>query len=272
MDWNLVINNIINWATTTGVKIIISLIVLFISFRLITVFTRRMEKRLLNSEHKVDKTLTSTLFYVLRIALKVIVVICLIGFLGIDTSSLTALIASLGVCFGLAVNGAVSNIAGGVLILVTRPFRLDDFIEASGFSGTVEDIHITHTRLRTGDNKIIYVPNGSLSSSTIVNYSIKDLRRVDLTFSIAYENDFGKAKEIIKKICDSHELILKDPAPFIRVSEHAANSINLITRVWVKSADYWTVNFDLLEEVKKEFDANGIEIPFNQLDVHVKND
>lgn len=272
MDWNVIINNIINWATTTGVKIVIALIILFITFRLITVLTKRLEKRLLNGEHKADKTITSTLIYVLRIALKIVVAICLVGYLGIDTSSLTALVTSLGVCFGLAVNGAVANIAGGVLILVTRPFRLDDFIEAAGHSGTVEDIHITHTRIRTGDNKIIYIPNGTLSSSTIVNYSIKDLRRVDLSFSIAYNNDFGKAKEIITKICDSHELVLKDPAPFVRVSEHGASSINLVTRVWTKSSDYWTVHFDLLEEVKKEFDANGIEIPFNQLDVHVKKD
>jgi small conductance mechanosensitive channel len=272
MDWNVIINNIINWATTTGVKIIISLIVLFISFRLITSLTRRLEKKLLSGEHKVDKTLTSTLFYVLRIALKVIVAICLVGYLGIDTSSLTALVASFGVCFGLAVNGAVSNIAGGVLILVTRPFRLDDFIEADGHAGTVEDIHITHTRIRTGDNKVIYIPNGTLSSSTVVNYSIKDVRRVDLSFSIAYNNDFNKAKDIIAKICDSHELILKDPKPLIRVSEHGASSINIVTRVWTKSSDYWTVHFDMLEKVKEAFDENGIEIPFNQLDVHVKND
>ena len=272
MDWNSLISNIVSWVTTTGVKIVIALIILLVSFRLITVLTRKLEKKLLSAKHKPDKTLTSTLMYVLKIVLKVIIVICLVGYLGIDTSSLTALVASLGVCFGLAVNGAVSNIAGGVLILITRPFRIDDYIEAAGFSGTVEDIHITHTRLRTPDNKVIYIPNGTLSSSSIVNYSIKDVRRVDLSFSIGYANDFSKAKQIITDICNSHELVLPDPAPFVRVSEHGASSINIVTRVWVKSADYWTVNFDLLETVKKAFDENGIEIPFNQLDVHVKND
>ena len=130
---------------------------------------------------------------------------------------------------------------------------------------------MTTTRLRTGDNKVVYLPNGALSSGTIVNYSEKDLRRVDLTFSIAYENDFDKAKAIIGDLCEKHELILKDPAPFIRVSEHAASSINIVTRVWVKSADYWTVNFDLVEGVKKAFDEQGIEIPYNKLDVTVKN-
>lgn len=272
MDWNAIWTSIVNWVANTGVKILIALILLVVTFRLTTVLTRKLEKKLLSAKHKADKTLTSTLMYVLRIVIKVLIVVCLIGYLGIDTSGLTALIASLGVCFGLAVNGAVSNIAGGVLILITRPFRIDDFIEASGHSGTVEDIHITHTRIRTGDNKVIYIPNGTLSSDTITNYSIKDIRRVDLTFSIAYSNDFEKAKAIITDICQAHELILKDPAPFVRVSEHSASSINIVTRVWTKQADYWTVNFDLLETVKTEFDKNGIEIPFDQLDVHVKQD
>lgn len=272
MDWNAIFSTIMGWVTNTGIKIVIALVILLVSFRLTTVLTRKLEKKLLNGKHKADKTLTSTLMYVFRIVIKILVVVCLIGYLGIDTSGLTALIASLGVCFGLAVNGAVSNIAGGVLILITRPFRVDDFIEASGHSGTVEDIHITHTRIRTGDNKVIYIPNGTLSSDTITNYSIKDIRRVDLTFSIAYSNDFEKAKAIITEICQAHALILKDPAPFVRVSEHSASSINIVTRVWTKQADYWTVNFDLLETVKTEFDKNGIEIPFDQLDVHVKND
>lgn len=272
MDWNAIWTSILSWATNTGVKILIALILLLVTFRLTTVLTRKLEKKLLSGKHKVDKTLTSTLMYVLRIVIKVLVVICLIGYLGIDTSGLTALVASLGVCFGLAVNGAVSNIAGGVLILITRPFRIDDFIEASGHSGTVEDIHITHTRIRTGDNKVIYIPNGTLSSDTITNYSIKDIRRVDLTFSIAYSNDFEKAKKIITDLCQAHALVLKDPAPFVRVSEHSASSINLVTRVWTKQEDFWTVHFDLLESVKTAFDQNGIEIPFEQLDVHVKKD
>lgn len=272
MDWDVIWNSIIGWVTNTGIKILIALILLIVTFRLTTVLTRKLEKKLLNGKHKIDKTLTSTLMYVLKIAIKVLIVICLIGYLGIDTSSLTALVASLGVCFGLAVNGAVSNIAGGVLILVTRPFRIDDYIEASGYSGTVEDIHITHTRIRTPDNKVIYIPNGTLSSGSVVNYSIKDVRRVDLTFSIAYSNDFEKAKAIIMDLCMKQELVLKDPAPFVRVSEHGASSVNIVTRVWTKQEDFWTVNFDLIESVKTEFDKNGIEIPFEQLDVHVRND
>jgi small conductance mechanosensitive channel len=148
---------------------------------------------------------------------------------------------------------------------------VDDFIEAQGYSGTVEDIHITTTKIRTGDNKVVYIPNGPLSSGTIVNYSVKDTRRVDFTFSIGYSDDYEKAKKIVMDILTSHELTLDDPAPMVRVSAHGASSIDLVARVWVKSNDYWTVNFDILEAVKTAFDKEGIEIPFNQLDVHVKN-
>lgn len=272
MDWNQIWTTIVEWASSTGVKIVIALVLLFISFRIITVVCRKIEKKALNGKHKADKTLTKTLLYIAKLVLKTVVVVCLIGYLGIDTSGITALIASLGVGVGLAVNGALSNFAGGALLLITRPFRVDDYIEACGHSGTVEDIRMTQTRIRTPDNKIVYIPNGTLSTSNITNYSEKDIRRVDLTFSIGYADDFEEAKKIIGDIIQAHELILKDPEPFVRVSEHASSSINIVTRVWTKSDDYWTVHFDLLESVKKAFDEKGIEIPFNQLDVHVKKE
>ncbi len=266
------LDTVLGWATNTGIKIVIALVILLVSFRIVTVITRKLEKKIINGKHKVDKTLAHTLFYILGLALKILIVICLIGYLGIDTSGLTALVASLGVCAGLAVNGALSNLAGGVMLLITRPFKVDDYIEAQGHSGTVEDIRITSTRIRTPDNKVIYLPNGNLSAGSIVNYSEMDLRRLDLTFSIGYSDDFEKAKTIITDLCTNHELVLQDPAPFVRVSAHSSSSIDIVTRVWVKNGDYWTVNFDLLESVKKAFDEAGIEIPFNQLDVHVKND
>ncbi|MBE5754547.1 MAG: mechanosensitive ion channel [Clostridiales bacterium] len=270
MDWNAFFNSIANWALNTGLKIVVALIALVISFRIITVVTRRIEKK--SVEKKADKTIMKTLMYVLRIALKIAVVLCLVAYLGIDTSGITALITSFGVCIGLAVNGAVSNMAGGVMIILTRPFKIDDYIEAQGHSGTVVDIHLTNTKLLTPDNKVIYIPNGALANGDIVNYSEKDTRRVDFMFSIGYGDDFEKAKQIVSDVCDNHELIFKDPAPFVRVKEHGASSINIVTRVWTKSSDYWTVYFDVMEKVKTEFDKAGIEIPFNQLDVHVKKD
>ena len=270
MTWENFLNIVITWATNTGVKILISLIVLFISFKIINFIARRIEKS--SQKHNADKTIMRTIVYIFKIGMKIIIGVCIIGYLGIDTSGITALIASLGVCVGLAVNGALSNLAGGVLIILTRPFRIDDYIEAQGHSGTVLDIHITNTKIRTPDNKIIYIPNGALSSGSIINYSLEDTRRVDAVFSISYSQDFNKAKNIISEICQTHPLVLKDPEPFVRVSEHAASSINITMRVWVKNADYWSVKFDMLETIKERFDAEGIEIPFNQLDVHIKND
>jgi small conductance mechanosensitive channel len=274
MDWQSILNNVvstvINWVSTAGLRLILALIILFISFKIINAISRRIERS--GDKGKLDKTLARTFAYVFKIGLKVIVLVCMVGFVGIDTSGLAALLVSVGACVGLALNGALSNLAGGILIILTRPFKVDDFIEAQGYSGTVEDIHITNTKLRTPDNKVVYIPNGPLSSGNIVNYSVMDTRRVDFSFSIGYGDDFERAKKIITDICTAHELVLKDPAPMVRVSEHGANSINRVTRVWVKRADYWTVNFDILEAVKAAFEKEGIEIPFNQLDVHVKKD
>lgn len=270
MDWNAILDTIVNWALNTGIKLIIAVILLFISFKIINWIGKKIEKS--PEKGKMDKTIAKVLAYIFKLGMKIVVAICLVGYVGIDTSGLAALVTSFGVCIGLAVNGAVSNLAGGVVIILTRPFRVDDFIEAQGHSGVVEDIHITCTRVRTGDNKVVYIPNGPLSSGTIVNYSEKATRRVDFTFSIGYGDDFEKAKKIITDICSAHELVLKDQPIFVRVAAHGASSIDLVTRVWVNSGDYWTVNFDILEAVKTAFDKEGIEIPFNQLDVHVKKD
>lgn len=274
MDWQQVWQTVQNWLTTTGIKVVISIVIMIVSFSIINWLCKKIAKhadKKVESNKKIDKTIYRTLSYVAKVGLKVLVVIALIGYVGIDTSAITALIASLGVGIGLAINGTLSNLAGGILILITRPFKDDDYIDACGYSGTVEDIRICHTKLRTTDNKVIYLPNGKLSTSEIVNYSEKDLRRVDLTFSISYSDDFEKAKKVIEEVWNQNELILKDPAPSVRVSAQSASSIDLTTKVWCKNEDYWTVNFDMLEQVKTAFDQNGIQIPFNQLDVHIKN-
>ena len=272
--WSTVFNTVLSWCLNTGIKIVISIIILIVGLRIINVLARNIQKRIQNND-KYDKTIVKTLTYVGKIAAKILLFICIIGYLGIDTSGLTALVASLGVCVGLAVNGALSNLAGGVLILFTRPFKVDDYIEAMVdpvVSGTVEDIQIVCTKLRTPDNKVIYIPNGTLSNAHIVNYSEKELRRVDFSFSIAYDNDVEIAKASILTVCDAHTLVLDDPAPFVRVSEYGQSSIDIVARVWVKSEDYWTVKFDILETVKKVFDESEITIPYNQLDVHIKKD
>lgn len=265
-----IVSTLVSWALNTGVKILIALVVMFISFKIINWLGKKILK--VGEKRNADKTIIKTLAYALKLVLKCLVVVCLVSYLGIDTSGITALITSLGVCVGLAVNGALANLAGGVLILLTRPFKVDDFIEAQGVSGVVADIHITSTKIITGDNKVIYVPNGTLANGNIINYSEKETRRVDLKFTIAYSADCDKAKGIIQGILDSHELVLKDPKSFVRMSAHGASAIEITVRAWAKSGDYWAVYFDVMETVKSEFDKNGIEIPFDQLDVHIKQD
>lgn len=262
-------NTVAGWLADTGIKAVVALIVLLLSFRLITLLCRRVEKRLKASD-RMDKTLISTLLYALRILLKTLVVVCLVGYLGIDTGAFTALIASLGVCAGLAVNGALSNLAGGVLLLVTRPFRVDDYIEACGYEGTVEDIHIINTKVRTLDNKEVYIPNGILSAGTIVNYSEKGLRRLDHTLPIAYKSDFRRAEEAALTACRAHPLVLQEPAPAVRVMGFDDSAIQLTCRVWIRPQDYWDVYFDLLEQIKDAFDQAGVEIPYRQIDLHMK--
>lgn len=270
ITFDKVLETLWNWTKTKGVKILIAIVVLIVSFFIIKVVTNRIKKRMQKNK-KVDKTISKTLLRCGNILAKILVIVALVSYLGIDTSGVTALITSLGVCVGLAVNGALSNLAGGFLILITRPFKIDDFIEAEGYSGTVIDIRITDTKIRTPDNKIVYLPNGKLSAAEIVNYSEEATRRVDITFGISYDNDFEKAKSILMDLSNQHAKVLKDPAPSVRMSEQGDSSINLTLKVWVLNGDYWDVKFDLLEAAKKAFDENHIEIPYNQLDVHIKN-
>ena len=265
-----ILDQIINWATTTGIKIVIALLILIISFRIVTIISRRIERKL-EKNGKFDKTLIRSMSYIGRIVVKIVIATCLVGYLGIDTSGIAALIASLGVGVGLAVNGALSNFAGGILILVTRPFRVGDYISAQGTEGIVEDIKIVSTKIVTLDNKVVHLPNGALSSGNIVNYSEKDIRRVDLTFSVA-GNDPEQVKSLIKGVCDADEKVLKDPAVFVRVTDYGAgNGVKVTMRAWTKTEQYWDTYFDLLNGVRNAFEQNGIVIPFNQLDVHIKN-
>ena len=259
------------WALTTGVKIVAALIILLISFRIVTIISRRIEKKL-DKSGKFDKTLVRTLSYAGRLVVKIVIATCLVGWLGVDTTGIAALIASLGVGIGLAVNGALSNFAGGILLLVTRPFKVGDFISAQGADGIVEDIRLVSTSIVTLDNKVVHLPNGALSSGNIVNYSEKDIRRVDLDFSVA-GNDPELVRSLILGVCDADEKVLKDPATFVRVTDYGAgNGVKVTMRAWTKTEQYWDTYFDLLNGVRKAFEENKIVIPFNQLDVHIKND
>lgn len=254
-----------------GIKIAIAIAILFMSFRLINVVLRKLEQKL-RRRGGLDKTISSTLSYVLSATLKILVVLSLIGYLGIDVSGITALIASLGVGVGLAVNGALSNLAGGVLLLITRPFKIDDFIEAEGFSGTVEDIRVTVTRLRTPDNKVVYIPNGKLSSDILINYSEKLTRRLDLAFTISYESSTELAISIISTTIKENPLAMSAPEPNIKISEYKDSGIEIIARPWVLSQNYWQLRYELIEAIGRNLRQRGIVIPYNQLDVHIKSD
>ncbi|MGM9968767.1 MAG: mechanosensitive ion channel family protein [Anaeroplasma sp.] len=259
----------ISWVTSTGIKIVIALIILVILFKVINVLTKKLATRL--EKKQADATLSRVLVSALRICCKSLVLLCLVGYVGIETASISAVIASLGVGISLAVQGTLSNFAGGVIIIIMRPFKLGDYITSNGSSGTVEDIKLFYTSIVTPDNKVIYIPNGTLANNVIVNNSVKDSRRCDVVMGISYDSNVELAKNLISKVCSKSELIYKDKAPFIEVGEYGDSSINIYVRVWCKNGDYWTVYYYLLKEIKEEFDANGIEIPFNQVDVNIKN-
>ena len=192
------------------------------------------------------------------------------GYVGIDTSSFAALIASAGLAIGLALQGSLSNFAGGFIILLLRPFRVGDFIEAANYIGTVEHIKIFYTTLITGDNKQILIPNGELANSSLINYSAKDTRRVDLSFGISYSAPIDKVKEVLHEVIKENELVLNDPEPFVGITALESSSVTFTIRVWAKTTDYWTVYLGLMEAVKVKLDDEGIEIPYNKLDIHVK--
>ncbi len=248
-------------------RIIGALIVLVVGLYVI----KRLKKVLSTAlgKSKIDDTLKPFLVSLAAAALKVLLVIVVLGMLSVNTSSFVAIIGASSLAIGLAFQGTLSNLAGGVLLLTLRPFKVGDFITAVGHSGTVEAIHVFNTILVTPDNKVISIPNGNLSNTSVINFSQKSTRRVDLNFGVGYEQDISKVKDVLTEICTSHELIHQDPAPFIKVSEHADSAVIFVVRVWTDSANFWAVHFDLMETVKKRFDQEGISIPFPQMDIHM---
>ena len=270
VDWQTLWHTIADWCIKVGIRIVIAIILMFISFKLINFIFKRISKRL--EKRKADPTISRVLVNISRIALKLLIVAGLVAYIGVETASVTAVIASAGVGVSLAVQGTLSNFAGGVIIIVMRPFKLGDFITSNGQAGTVEDIKLFYTHICTPDNRMVYIPNGTLANNVIVNNSVKDTRRLDIVFDVAYETNIELAKNLVRKVSQDCELVLKEPTPFCEVSEYGNSSIKLTTRVWVKKDDYWNANWYLLREIKNTFDENHITIPFNQLDVTIKKD
>lgn len=268
-SWQGIWESIKSWCLTTGVKLIIGIVLLIIVFIIINQFAKGLRKSLRKKGK--DELVCNAVYNITRKVLKILALIVFFGFIGIEMTGIASIISSCAVALGLALQGSLSNIAGWVIIIVTRPFRLGDFIEAQGVSGTVEEINLIYTHLKTTDNKVIYLPNGALSGGNIINYSVKPIRRLEQLYTIAYSSDVDLALKVIKETASKHSLVLKDPEPFVKVNSYDDSAITITLRVWMKNEDYWTVNFDLLDQVKKTLDENKIEIPFNQLDVTIKN-
>lgn len=216
-----------------------------------------------------DPILTSFLLTVLNAALLALIIVASLSQLGLDTTSLVALLGAAGLAIGLALKDSLSHFAAGVMLILFRPFRVGDYVEVDGVAGSVDRITIFSTRLKTPDNRVVTVPNGNVFGNTMVNYSEETTRRIDLIIGIAYGSDLLKAKQILIDMVENHPLILQDPAWRVAVSDLADSSVNFVVRPWVKSEDYWTVRFELIEAIKLKFDEEGIEIPFPQMTVHL---
>lgn len=250
-----------------GIKLIGAAAALIIGIWIINLIVSRLASVM--NKREVDPSLVPFLKSLLGVTLKLALFISVAGMIGIEMTSFIAILGAAGLAIGLALQGTLQNFAGGVIILLLKPFKVGDFIEAGGHSGTVKEIQIFNTVMLTPDNKVIIIPNGGLANSSLTNYSTMPTRRVNFSFGIGYDDDFEKAKTIIHKLISVDSRIMEEPAPFVRLGEMADSSINITTRVWVKSEDYWDVHFDMLESVKKTFDKEGISIPYPQMDVHL---
>jgi small conductance mechanosensitive channel len=260
-------DNFLKLVTDFGINLVIAIITLIVGLWVIKTIMRAINKTM--EKQSVEATLRKFLLSILSITLKIMLLISVISMVGIEMTSFIAILAAAGLAVGMALSGTLQNFAGGVMILIFKPFKVGDFISAQGFSGTVNEIQIFNTILKTPDNKTIIIPNGGLSTGAMTNFSVEPQRRVDFTFGIGYGDDIDKARNIIKRLIDEDARILKDPAPFVAVSELADSSVNFAVRVWANAADYWGIFFDMNENVKKAFDKEGVSIPFPQTDVHL---
>jgi small conductance mechanosensitive channel len=257
----------VNLGIDLGIKIATALAIFLIGKFLIKILVRGISRVM--QKQGVDKTLETFICNLVRISLMVVVVIAAIGAIGVETTSFIAIFGAAGLAVGLALQGSLSNFASGVLIILFRPYRVGDYIEAAGIAGSVEQVQILTTILKTGDNKQIIVPNSQIMDSIITNYSANDTRRIDMVVGVSYDDDLDKVRKTLEELLAADERILLEPAPLIAVSELADSSVNFIVRPWVKSADYSGVKFGMTEAIKKRFDKEGISFPFPQQDVHL---
>ena len=256
-----------NLLATWGPRILALVATLVIGWLVVKIVTAIVRR--LMTKAKVEPTLVGFTAHMIYMGLMALVIISALSAAGFPTTSFVAIIGAAGLAVGFALQGSLASFAAGIMLIVFRPFKVGDYIEAAGTGGVVEEIQVFATRLKTPDNKAVLVPNAAVTAGNIVNFSAKDIRRVDLVFGIGYGDDIKKAKQLLMTILTRDKRVLKDPAPTVAVLELGDNSVNFAVRPWVATADYWNVLFDVTEAVKLEFDANGLSIPFPQHDVHV---
>jgi len=267
LDINILLQKAASLGSEYALKLVGALLVLFIGSYLIKILIRVFQKGM--QLRKIDESLEKFLGSLLSMGLKFLLIITVAYMLGIQMASFVALLGAAGLAVGLALQGSLSNFAGGVLILFLRPFRVGDFIEAQGQTGTVKEIQIFNTILKTPDNKVIFIPNSDLSNGQIINYSLEEKRRVDIDLGIGYDDDIIKTKQVLSDMIQKESRFLSDPKPVVVVKELADSSVNLSVRAWCNTPDYWDIYFKFMEDSKLNFDKEGISIPFPQRDVHV---
>ena len=266
INMNQAVEKLIDFSIDAGKDILVAVLIYVIGRFIIKYINKLIAK--IMEKRKLETSVQTFLRSLLNILLNLILAFAIIGKLGVETTSFAALLASAGVAVGMALSGNLSNFAGGLIILVFKPFKVGDYIEGAGVSGTVQEIQIFHTILVTPDNRVIFAPNGSLSSNAVINYSKKDIRRVDFTFGVEYNEDFEKVKAVVQQVIDSDSRILKNPSFVIEIGALSASSVDITVRVWVKSSDYWDVFFWMNRTVYATFNKEGIGFPFPQLTIH----
>lgn len=265
--WDEAVEMIKTTGVEFGINVVTALAIFYIGKLAVSIVMRALRKVM--HARSVDKTLETFVCNLVRMALLTFVFIAAIGALGIQTTSFIAVLGAAGLAVGLALQGSLANFASGVLIVLFRPYKVGDFVDAAGVAGTVLEVQILTTVFKTGDNKSVIVPNGQVMGSVITNFSANDTRRVDMVIGVSYDDDLDKVRATLKELIAADDRILDDPAYKIAVSELADSSVNFVVRPWVKTEDYWNVMFDLTEAIKKRFDKEGISFPFPQQDVHV---
>ena len=254
---------LIAWAP----KVLLAIVILVAGIIIINAFTRTMRKLML--KRNMDVTLVPFITKLINVLLKIMVIISVVDIVGIKTTSFVAVLAAAGLAVGLALQGSLANFAGGVLVMIFKPYSVGDYIEAQGEAGTVQSVQIFNTVLNAPDNRQVIIPNGPISSGTIINFSAEETRRMDMIFGIGYGDDLQKARNVLKEMAGADSRIFSEPEPFIAVKELADSSVNLVVRIWCKKEDYWNIHFDWQNDVKMRFDKENISIPFPQRDVHM---